>query len=280
MTVILNNGLMALQHVNATTSKHFVKVLVVNLMPNKLETERQFVHLLSHLSVDVAVTFLRMSSHRSKHTDERLLAQNYASLSSIYHQHFDGMIVTGAPVEEMAFEKVDYWAEFQALMDWRKQHVSQSIFECWAAQAGVYADFGIQKQVTNAKLFGVYRCRINQRTELTAGLDRLSMPQSRHATLGAINNPALRVVASDPEAGPVVLTSASTHSTYISGHPEYETKTLFNEFHRDQEKGLPIQLPKNYFSAAVPVNTWQNDSIHLYNNWVHQLTRDQAGIIS
>ncbi|MTV82099.1 homoserine O-acetyltransferase/O-succinyltransferase family protein [Secundilactobacillus folii] len=271
MTVYLKNGFLKQQAVSATSSTRPVKLLVVNLMPNKLETERQFVHLFSHLSLDVEVTFLRMASHHSKHTSETALQSAYAVLDDVYDQHFDGMVVTGAPVEQIQFEDVDYWPEFKALLDWRNKHVQQSILECWAAQAGIYADFGINKRVIPSKLFGVYRCEINARTALTAGFKQLSMPQSRHATLENISDPRLNVLASDPEAGPVVLASEVTHSTYISGHPEYETQTLNNEFHRDQEKGLPIQLPVNYFSQAKPTNTWQDDSFHLYDNWIHSL---------
>ncbi|MFC6253340.1 homoserine O-succinyltransferase [Secundilactobacillus hailunensis] len=273
MTVQLKNGFLK-QHVDNTVfTNQPVKLLVVNLMPNKLETERQFVHLFSHLSMDVEVTFLRMATHHSKHTPEAKLQQFYAVLADIYDRHFDGMVVTGAPVEELQYKQVDYWNEFKTLLNWRHDHVRESIFECWAAQAGIYADFGINKRIISQKLFGVYRCRIDQQTELTAGFDQLSMPQSRHTTLGHINDPQLDVLASDPEAGPVVLASKQTHSTYLSGHPEYETNTLFNEFNRDREKGLPIQLPKNYFSASKPTNTWQNDSIRLYDNWVHSLLR-------
>ncbi|WP_203650040.1 homoserine O-acetyltransferase/O-succinyltransferase family protein [Secundilactobacillus yichangensis] len=273
MTVQLNNGFLKQQTGNTIQIDQPVKLLVVNLMPNKLETERQFVRLFSHLSLDVAVTFLRMASHHSKHIPEAKLQQTYATLTDVYDQQFDGMVVTGAPVEDIAYDAVDYWPEFNTLLNWRHDHVRQSILECWAAQAGIYVDFGINKRVIPKKLFGVYRCEIDQKTALTAGFNQLSMPQSRHATLGHINDPRLAVLASDPEAGPVILASKQTHSTYISGHPEYETNTLFNEFNRDREKGLPIQLPKNYFSKDKPTNTWQRDSIHLYDNWVHSLKK-------
>ncbi|GAX04192.1 homoserine O-succinyltransferase [Secundilactobacillus pentosiphilus] len=273
MTVQLNNGFLKHQHADTGSTGRSVKLLVVNLMPNKLETERQFVRLFNHLSMDVDVTFLRMASHHSKHVPESKLEQAYATLADIEDAYFDGMVITGAPVEELPYEDVDYWSEFKTLLDWRRNHVRESILECWAAQAGVYVDFGISKQVLPKKLFGIYRCEIDEETELTAGFDQLSMPQSRHATLGHINDPQLEVLASDPEAGPVVLASDQTRSTYISGHPEYETNTLFNEFRRDREKGKPIQIPKNYFRANEPANTWQADSIHLYDNWVHSLKK-------
>lgn len=272
MTVILKNGFLKHQQSLATSrTGQTVKVLVVNLMPNKLETERQFAGLFSKLAVDVELTFARMATHQSKHTAEADLNRDYVTLAEIEDQTFDGMVVTGAPVEEMTFESVDYWSEFEQLLDWRETHVRRSILECWAAQAGLYYDFGIKKHPTSAKLFGVYRCQILTDSPLTKGFKQLSMPQSRHATLGEIDEPDVTVLASDPEAGPVVLDATKTASTYVSGHPEYETNTLFNEFHRDRLKGLPIQLPKNYFSAAIPANTWQQDSVQLYNNWVTEL---------
>lgn len=280
MTVILKNGFLKQQQSAALTDTgRVVKVLVVNLMPNKLETERQFTELFSQLTVDVQVTFARMASHHSKHISEADFAKaDYATLPDLQNSYFDGLVVTGAPVEEMAFEDVDYWSEFKDFLDWRETHVRESIFECWAAQAGLYADFDIQKQVLPSKLFGVYRCQINAQTSLTAGFDNLSMPQSRHSTLTAIDDPEVDVLASDPEAGPVVMHAVKTRSTYISGHPEYETNTLFNEFHRDMEKGLPIRLPKRYFSAAEPANTWRGDSVQLYNNWVASLKRVESRV--
>lgn len=280
MTVFLKNGFLKQQQSAALTDTgRVVKVLVVNLMPNKLETERQFTELFSQLTVDVQVTFARMASHQSKHISESDFAKaGYATLSDLQNSYFDGLVVTGAPVEEMAFEDVDYWSEFKDFLDWRETHVRESIFECWAAQAGLYADFAIQKQVLPSKLFGVYRCQINALTSLTAGFDNLSMPQSRHSTLTAIDDPEVDVLASDPEAGPVVMHAVKTRSTYISGHPEYETNTLFNEFHRDMEKGLPIRLPKRYFSAAEPANTWRGDSVQLYNNWVASLKRVESRV--
>lgn len=274
MTVFLKNGLIKQQRNNSDLIESSeINLLVVNLMPNKLETERQFIHLLSDLNVDVTVTFLRMATHNSKSVPESALERTYVTLDDCYQNHYDGLIVTGAPVEQLAFEDVDYWDEFLTLMDWRLTHVTRSLFECWASQAALYADFGIQKQVVSQKLFGIYRCEINEVTDLTRGFNQLSMPQSRHATLGQINDERLSVLASDPEAGPVVLAAEDTRSTYISGHPEYETGTLFNEFHRDLAKGCEIQLPKNYFSAAIPSNTWYKDSIHLYNNWIASLSR-------
>ncbi|ANZ61380.1 homoserine O-acetyltransferase/O-succinyltransferase family protein [Secundilactobacillus paracollinoides] len=274
MTVILKNGFLKQQQATPLSDTgRLVKILVVNLMPNKLETERQFAELFSQLTVDVQVTFARMASHHSKHISEADFNHaDYVALEDLQNSYFDGLVVTGAPVEELDFETVDYWSEFKALLDWRETHVRESIFECWAAQAGLYADFGIQKHVLPSKLFGVYRCQINAETKLTAGFDALSMPQSRHSTLTKIDDPEVDVLASDPEAGPVVMHAVKTRSTYISGHPEYETNTLFNEFHRDMEKGLPIRLPKRYFSAAVPTNTWRGDSVQLYNNWVASLS--------
>ncbi|KRM77994.1 homoserine O-acetyltransferase/O-succinyltransferase family protein [Secundilactobacillus collinoides] len=280
MTVILKNGFLKQQQSAALTDTgRVVKVLVVNLMPNKLETERQFAELFSQLTVNVQVTFAWMASHHSKHISEADFAKaDYATLPDLQNSYFDGLVVTGAPVEEMAFEDVDYWSEFKDFLDWRETHVRESIFECWAAQAGLYADFDIQKQVLPSKLFGVYRCQINAQTSLTAGFDNLSMPQSRHSTLTAIDDPEVDVLASDPEAGPVVMHAVKTRSTYISGHPEYETNTLFNEFHRDMGKGLPIRLPKRYFSAAEPANTWRGDSVQLYNNWVASLKRVESRV--
>ncbi|WP_282801574.1 homoserine O-acetyltransferase/O-succinyltransferase family protein [Secundilactobacillus kimchicus] len=272
MTVTLENGFLKQQlAAQSSATASAVKLVIVNLMPNKLETERQFVNLLAALSQDVRVTFARMATHQSRHTDEAALQAHYVTLDDIFYQDFDGLIVTGAPVETLAFAHVDYWAEFQAWLDWRDQHVDQTIFECWAAQAALFVDAGIEKRVTAQKVFGVYRSQVVANTPLTTGLATVSMPQSRHATLPEPDTSSITTLVEDGQAGPIVLSNPAKRSLYISGHPEYETETLINEFRRDQKKGQAIQLPKNYFAAACPVNTWRQDSVKLYNNWLSQV---------
>ncbi|GAO99807.1 homoserine O-acetyltransferase/O-succinyltransferase family protein [Fructobacillus ficulneus] len=255
------------------------KILVWNLMPNKQNTEFQFLSLLDQLDQDVEVTFLYACSHHFKTVRQEDVESCYACWHDIQDQNFDGLIITGAPVEQLDFEDVDYWQEFQTIKAWAQDHVGQTINACWSAQAALYHDFQIPTQQLDQKLFGIYQEeQINDQSVLAQGLEDFTTPQSRHAgsVIDRQDLPEdLEIVVDNAEAGPLVLFSASHHQTYVTGHSEYQTETLDQEYRRDLKKGCLIQEPANYYPddyydcGAKIINTWQDSSIQLYQNWLN-----------
>ncbi|BDZ31478.1 homoserine O-succinyltransferase [Lactiplantibacillus sp. WILCCON 0030] len=289
MTVIAVNGLLKTQQqwAQPTQGAPLTRVLILNLMPTKLTTERQFLTQFAHLTTDVEVTFMYPVSHHFKSIPRATVAENYVTLTDIAAQHFDGLIVTGAPVEQLPFEAVDYWSEFQTIIDWAQTHVTQTLFECWAAQAGLYAQFKIKKQLVAQKVFGIYTATaVDQASQLVTGLSAgglLKMPQSRQSRLDLPHHlPAdLQVVATNRQVGPLILTAATKHAVYVTGHPEYETDTLANEYFRDRRKHRPINLPQHYFvdqSLKQVRNSWQAASGQFYQNWLETLKLTKVGL--
>lgn len=258
------------------------QLLVLNLMPTKVTTELQFLKQFDQLGADVELTFLYPTSHRFKGTPANVISCHYASLAQIRHSTFAGLIVTGAPVEKLNFTQVDYWQEFRQILAWSQSHVHETLFECWAAQAGLFVDFTIPKRLLPSKLFGIYTAnRIDHLSGLTEGLGAggvVKMPQSRHSTsiIDRHRLPGdLQIIADSKEAGPLILRSNRLHHTYITGHPEYSRDTLAKEYYRDQRKHQAIHPPRHYFQneATGEVNySWQPTSHSLYQNWLNTLT--------
>ena len=226
------------------------------------------------------------ASHHFKSLPQAVVAAHYVTLADIQDQYFDGLIVTGAPVETLPFEAVDYWNELLTIIDWSRQHVSQTLFECWAAQAGLYAQFGIAKRAVAHKIFGIYSATSTDvKSPLISGLNAgslLKMPQSRHTALVMPERlPAgLQVVADNPKVGPLVLSAPKLHAVYVTGHPEYERRTLADEYLRDRRKHLPIQLPEHYFATEQLTTvdySWQTSSNQLYQNWLATLNLTKVG---
>lgn len=289
MTVTAVNGLLKAQHqwVNAEAANAPLQILILNLMPTKLDTERQFLKRFAAVDSNVAVTFMYPATHHFKSLPKELVADNYVTLGQIADRHFDGLIVTGAPVEKLPFEAVDYWEELLTIIDWAREHVTQTLFECWAAQAGLYAQFNVQKRLVAHKVFGIYAAtRVDDHSQLVSGLGGvgdLKMPQSRHTALVLpAELPAdLHVVASNAQVGPLVLAAPKQHAVYVTGHPEYEEETLANEYFRDRRRRLPIQLPEHYFKNAT-LNTvdysWPVASCRLYQNWLKTLNLTKVGL--
>ncbi|WP_225418546.1 homoserine O-succinyltransferase [Loigolactobacillus iwatensis] len=251
-------------------------ILVLNLMPNKLETEGQFVDLLNDQNHNLALTFLYPETHHFKSADTLpYLQESYATFSQIKAGYYDGLIITGAPVETLDFSLVDYWREFGELVDWSKTHVSQTLFICWAAQAGLFHDYGIKKYPVRPKIFGIFGHEVRQQAPLVEGLpETFYLPHSRNTTLKSADilaHPDLRLLVDDSDVGPVVVQSRDGRQTFITGHPEYSTQTLANEYRRDLKAGIPITLPENYFYANDPtqkiINRWQPASQQLIKNW-------------
>lgn len=262
-----------------------LQVLILNNMPIKQDTELQLLRALSNTPLQVEVTFMNVKSHVSLNTSASHLNKFYISLDEIRDRRFDGMIVTGAPVEDIPFEEVDYWEEMCEILDWAQEHVTSTLHICWAAQAGFYHYYGINKKALPRKLFGIYAHRVaNRKIPLVRGFDDVFLaPHSRHTETPAEEILAcdrLTVLAQSPEAGVFLAIAEDGKKIFVTGHPEYDRYTLRNEYQRDLGRGLPIQVPYNYFPdddpEQKPLLQWRSHSNNLYSNWlnyyVYQMT--------
>ena len=255
-----------------------LQIIILNLMPVKEETELQLLRALSNTPLQVDVTFMKISSHVSTHTSSTHLHKFYNTFRELKYRKWDGMIITGAPVEQMAFEEVDYWKELCEIMDWSKTHVTSTFHICWGAQAGLYHHFGINKELLDAKLFGVFKHKVsNRKIPLVRGFDDyFYIPHSRHTTVPSEKIHAcekLTVLAESEEAGVLLAMTDEGKQVFVMGHPEYDRFTLGNEYFRDKDKGLPIDLPKNYFpnddDTQKPKLQWRSHCNILYTNWLN-----------
>jgi len=262
-----------------------LQIIILNLMPVKEETELHLLRALSNTPLQVDVTFMKMNSHVSLNTSSTHLNKFYNTFNELKMHKWDGMIITGAPVEQLPFEEVDYWEELCTIMDWSKTHVTSTLHICWGAQAGLYHHFGLDKVLLPEKLFGVFEHRVlNQKEPLVRGFDDYFMiPHSRHTTtpIESIHQcPELTVLAESAEAGVLLAMTEEGKQIFVMGHPEYDRLTLKNEYFRDKNKGLPIKPPKNYFpgddDTQKPKLQWQSHGNSLYCNWlnyyVYQIT--------
>ncbi len=255
-----------------------LQVLILNNMPVKQDTELQLLRCLSNTPLQVDVTFMHVKSHVSLNTPTSHLNQFYTTLDEIRNRRFDGLIITGAPVEDISFEEVDYWEETCEIMDWAESHVTSTLHICWAAQAGFYHYYGINKSLLPAKLFGIYEHRVaNRKVPLVRGFDDIFLaPHSRHTETPSQAIHAcdkLTILAESPEAGVFLALADNGRKIFVTGHPEYDRYTLKNEYFRDLNKGLPIQVPKNYFPGddpeKKPLLQWRSHSNNLYSNWLN-----------
>ena len=255
-----------------------LQVCILNLMPIKQDTELQLLRALSNTPLQVDVTFLNVKSHTSLNTSANHLNKFYTTIDEIRHKKFDGLIITGAPVEDIAFEEVDYWEEVCEIMDWTTTHVTSTIFICWAAQAAFYHYYGIQKKPLSEKLFGVYDHKVsNRKVPLLRGFDDVFWaPHSRHTETPADKIHACKditVLAESEEAGIFLAIANEGKQIFLNGHPEYDRYSLKNEYFRDLNKGLPIHIPHNYFPGddpeQKPLLQWRSHSNNLYSNWLN-----------
>ncbi|MCI9196684.1 MAG: homoserine O-succinyltransferase, partial [Lachnospiraceae bacterium] len=255
-----------------------IQILILNLMPLKEDTELQLLRSLSNTPLQVDVAFMRMSTHRSRHTSMSHLNKFYLSFAELKEQKFDGLIITGAPVEQIRFEDVDYWDELVKIMDWSTQNVTSTLFLCWGAQAGLYHFFGLPKVQLEQKLFGLYRHRVsNRKIPLVRGFDDVFLaPHSRHTDvpMEMIRQCSeLTVLAESDEAGLFLAMAHEGRQIFVMGHPEYDRMTLDTEYKRDLAKGLPIQPPANYYRDDDPSNRpdllWRATANNLYTNWLN-----------
>lgn len=255
-----------------------LRVLLLNLMPIKISTETQILRKLSNTPLQIEVSLLQTSSHASTHTPAAHLATFYHTFEEVADQRFDGLIVTGAPIERLDFEDVDYWPEFVRISDWAARNVHSTLHLCWGAMAGIYHRYGVGKHELPTKLSGVYRHVVEKPTSpLVRGFDyAFWAPHSRWSgsNEGQIRaNPDLEVIASSPEAGPYIVKSTDSRNFFVFGHPEYDRSTLQQEYERDVKAGLNPPVPANYFPdddpARPPENRWRAHGQLLYTNWLN-----------
>lgn len=254
-----------------------LKILVLNLMPLKIRTEKQLLRLISNSMIQIDLTFIHPKSHVSKNTDINHLDTFYKTFDDIKDDKFDGMIITGAPVEHLEFEEVDYWEELQEIMDYTEDNVTATMFICWAAQAGLYHFYNIPKHPLENKLFGVFQHKVVKKSFLINGFDDTFVsPHSRHTEVRKEDiekEKDLLILAESEEAGVYIVKSKKTDKIFITGHFEYDDISLHEEYIRDLEKGLSIEMPVNYYpgndSSNRPENNWRSHATLLFANWLN-----------
>jgi len=255
-----------------------LRILLLNLMPTKIATETQLARLLGNTPLQVELVLLKVESHVSKNTTEEHMINFYQTFDSVKDQTFDGMVITGAPVERMPFEEVDYWQELCEIFEWSKTHVFSTFHICWGAQAGLYYHYGIEKKPLPKKLSGVYRHRVTHKGSiLFRGFDDTFMvPHSRYTTVDKediLAIPGLKILSESEEAGVYAVSNKGGSQVFITGHSEYDADTLLGEYLRDKKAGIAPEIPVNYFpnddDSAEPVCTWRSSANLLYCNWLN-----------
>lgn len=262
-----------------------LKILILNLMPTKIVTETQLARLLGNTPLQVELELLAISGRTPKNTPIEHMLAFYKNFSQVREKFFDGMIITGAPLEHLAFEKVSYWEELCEIMEWSKYHVHSTFHICWGAQAGLYFHYGIAKIHLQKKLFGVFRHKVTHKGSiLFRGSDDVFMvPHSRHTTVmrsDILKVPALKILSESDEAGVYAISTNEGRQLFITGHSEYDPETLSKEYWRDKNAGLDIQIPCNYFpnddDSKVPLCTWRSSANLLYSNWLNYFVYQQT----
>ncbi len=258
-----------------------LKIVILNLMPRKEITEIQLLRLLGNSPLQVEIVLLHIDSHISKNTTQEHLDSFYKSFSDIKGQKYDGMIITGAPVEQLKFEEISYWEELKVIMDWTKTHVTSTFHICWGAQAGLYHHYGVPKYPLPEKMFGIFKHNVNKSSlngmQLLRGFDdEFFVPHSRHTEIKGIDleaHPELEILSESDEAGLYIVVSKDRRQVFVTGHSEYDTLTLKEEYERDVAKGLSIALPKGYFPkddpTKTPIHNWRSHTSLLFQNWLN-----------
>ncbi|MBO7303897.1 MAG: homoserine O-succinyltransferase [Clostridia bacterium] len=277
-TLECENIFVMTEHRAITQDIRPLKILILNLMPTKVDTETQLSRLLGNTPLQVEIELIHTSSYRSKNISEEHLLSFYKEFSDVRDRYFDGMIITGAPVEKMEFEKVEYWQELAEIMEWTKTHVHSTLHICWGAQAGLYYHYGIKKYMLDEKLSGVYAHTVDyKRSILFRGFDDVFyVPHSRYTTVRREDVeavPELRVLASSEKAGVYTVTTRGGKQIFITGHSEYDADTLNKEYTRDKNAGISPKIPENYFpgddDTKPPLLTWRAHATLLFTNWLN-----------
>ena len=255
-----------------------LQILLLNLMPTKIDTETQLSRLLGNTPLQVELTLLHTNSHKSKNTSQEHLLSFYETFDAVKNRHFDGMVITGAPVEHLKFEEVEYWEELCEIMEWSKTNVYSTFHICWGAQAALYYHFGIDKVPLSKKLFGIFEHEADyKKSILLRGFDdKFYLPHSRHTTVKREDiekSGKIRIIASSPEAGPSIMMTPGGRQIFITGHAEYDAYTLDKEYKRDLALGKEIEMPVNYYPGndpgKEPLVTWRSHANLLYTNWLN-----------
>ena len=277
--VLKQENIFVMTHTRAVTQDiRPLEIVVLNLMPTKIVTETQLTRLLGNTPLQVHLELMHMSSHRSRNVSQEHLLTFYKTFDEIKDRKFDGMVITGAPVELMEFEDVDYWEELCQIMEWSKTHVHSTFHICWGAQAGLYYHYGIGKQELPQKLFGVFPHKADyKRAILLRGFDdTFYVPHSRHTTVRREDIeavPELKILASSEEAGVYAVMNKEGHQIFITGHAEYDPLTLETEYLRDKKQGKPISVPENYYpdddDTKEPIVRWRGHANLLFSNWLN-----------
>ena len=255
-----------------------LEIVLLNLMPTKIITETQLSRMLGNTPLQVHLELMMLSTHKAKNTPEEHLLAFYKTFDELKDRKFDGMVITGAPVENMPFEQVNYWEELTRIMEWSKDHVHSTFHICWGAQAGLYYHYGIQKYPLPEKMFGVFKHKADYKHAiLLRGFDdEFWAPHSRHTTIRREDieaTPGLKILASSEEAGVYIVMNKEGRQIFVTGHSEYDPDTLEREYLRDKYQGLPIQVPRNYYpnddDSQPPIVRWRGHGNLLYSNWLN-----------
>ena len=253
-----------------------IELAIVNLMPTKIETETQLLRLISNSPLQVKVTLIKTDSYTPTHVSGEHLSRFYKNFDEVRERRFDGLIITGAPVETLEFEEVKYWKELTAIMDWAEKAVTSTLFICWGAQAGLYYHYGIKKYLLSKKLFGIYpNTAVAPYDPLLKGMDDVfNIPMSRHTEIdqkAVLNHPELSVLACGKECGVSIIKSRDDKKIFLTGHSEYDRDTLHKEYRRDVDKGEPIEPPVNYYTErGDAVNmSWKSAANLIFYNWLN-----------
>lgn len=262
-----------------------LRIAVLNLMPSKETTETQLLRLIGNTPLQVEVVLIRPITHTSKNTSSEHLETFYKTFEDIKDEYYDGLVITGAPVEHLAFEDVNYWEELKDIMDWSARRVTSTFHICWASQAGLYHHYGVKKYDLDEKIFGVFPHTIEKRNvNLLRGFDELfHVPQSRHTEVRREDIEGiekLEILSESAESGVYIVASKDGRQIFVSGHSEYDPLTLKYEYDRDVAKGMKIDLPKNYFPGdnpdALPLSTWRSHANLLFSNWLNYYVYQQT----
>lgn len=255
-----------------------LKIAIVNLMPTKVTTETQLLRLLGNTPLQIEISLVQMENHISKNVGTDHLEKFYINSSDVFKLKFDGMIITGAPVEQLPFEDVDYWNDLCKIMDYAKTNVFSTLYICWGAQAGLYHHYGVPKYGLDQKLFGIYKNKRSTGPDpLLRGFDDLfPIPQSRHTTIkkeDIIKHDDLVILAENKDIGPTIIKTKDNRAIFMTGHLEYDSETLKTEYFRDVDKGLEINIPVNYFPfddpSKEPYSSWRSTAHLFYSNWLN-----------
>ena len=277
--VLLDENIFVMTETRAMTQDiRPLKILMLNLMPQKIVTETQIARLIGNTPLQVELELLQTATHKAKHTSAEHMLAFYKTFDEIKHNKYDGMIITGAPVENLPFEKVEYWEELCKIMEWTKTHVTSTFHICWGAQAGLYYHYGINKHLMEEKLSGVYAHRVDyKRSILFRGFDDVFyVPHSRYTTVkreDVESIPTLRILASSDEAGVYAVITPGGKQVFLTGHSEYDANTLEKEYLRDKNAGICPRVPKNYYpgndDTQPPMITWRAHATLLFTNWLN-----------